>query len=692
MKSVTSPHRTRKKRLAIVRRDPYLQPYASVLEARCAYAERKEKELTGGAELKDWANGYIYFGLHRDKDGWVLREWAPNATDIWLIGETNCWEKRDEWRLRPTGKGIWEGHWPANWLQEGQLYKLCIRWNGGEGERIPAYAQRVVQNHSRQANAFYAQVDLTTDAATPKRWKGLKKGEALFIYECHIGMSGEEERIATYDEFRRRVLPRVDALGYNCLQLMAIQEHPYYGSFGYQVTNFFAASSRFGTPDELRALIEDAHRRGIAVILDLVHSHSAKNEEEGPGRQDGTPYQYFHAGERRTHPAWDSLCFDYGKTEVLHFLLSNCKYWMETYGFDGFRFDGVTSMLYKDHGLGRRFDSYDTYFDGNTDVDALCYLTLANRLIHQLNPRAVTIAEDMSGMPGIALKQEEGGIGFDYRLSLGIPDFWIRYIKEVRDEDWHGGHIYYELTNRRGDERTISYAESHDQALVGDKTIIFRLADKDMYWHFEHGHSTYVVDRAIALHKMIRLVTAITMQGGYLNFMGNEFGHPEWIDFPREGNGWSYRYARRQWSLVDNGNYYYADLNRFDKEMIATLKPVCMSDRGKNLLNRYAPELIWDKQADGVIAIRRGKLVAVFNWNGQKSYTDYGIPVAAGKYVTRLNTDHPSFGGFGLTDDTTAHFTQPDPSYESDLKGQLKLYLPARSAVVLEQCDYESNN
>ncbi len=675
------------KLLKIVQSDPYLQPYAAALQGRFDYAQQKEKEITGGKPLADWASGYLYFGLHRTEDGWVIREWAPNATAIYIKGDMNGWNKAEDYRMYPLENGVWEAVLPASAMRHGQLYKLLVEWQGGYGERIPSYATRVVQDDNTKI--FSAQVW----APEPYKWKnkqiksGKQKDGALFIYECHIGMAGEEEKVSTYNEFRVNVLPRVAALGYNCIQIMAIQEHPYYGSFGYHVSNFYAASSRFGTPEELKALIDDAHGRGIAVIMDLVHSHAVKNELEGLGNFDGTPYQYFHAGARREHPAWDSLCFDYQKPQVLHFLLSNCKFWMDEYGFDGFRFDGVTSMMYLSHGLGEDFNGYGSYFNGNEDGDAIMYLTLANTLIHDVKKHAITIAEDMSGMPGLACPRKDGGVGFDYRLAMGIPDFWIKYIKEVKDEDWKAGHILYEMTNRRQDEKTISYAESHDQALVGDKTIIFRLIDADMYWHFEHGHSTFMVDRGIALHKMIRLITASTVNGGYLNFMGNEFGHPEWIDFPREGNGWSYKYARRQWSLVDNPNFYFADLNRFDKAMIEMLRSKLKMVKDINGTHLPWVYNLWDNEGDQVVAYRRDKLIFVFNWNGRKSFTDYGILVPEGKYKVILNTDAKQFAGFGIANDAVEHFTQPDPLYAPDGKGWLKLYLPARSAVVLELAD-----
>ena len=658
--------------LKVIQQDNLLAPYSSALEGRHEYALRKEKELIGNHKsLSDFAVGYLYFGLHKVKRSWVFREWAPNATAIYLIGDFNNWEKNEKYRLNPLENGNWEGVFGEKMFKHGDLYKLLVEWQSGCGERIPAWATRVVQDENTKI--YSAQVWQPENPYRFKIRRYNKNFAPLLIYECHIGMATNEEKVGTYNEFRKNVLPRIVKDGYNCIQIMAIQEHPYYGSFGYHVSSFFAPSSRFGTPEELKQLIDEAHRNDVLVIMDIVHSHAVKNEVEGLGRFDGTPYQYFHGGQRREHPAWDSLCFDYAKNEVLHFLLSNCKYWLEEFNFDGFRFDGVTSMIYRNHGLGQDFTNYNDYYNLNQDGDAMCYLTLANKLIHEVNENAITIAEEMSGLPELAAKFNDGGMGFDYRMAMGVPDFWIKYIKEVSDEYWRAGHIFWELTNRRAGEKTVSYAECHDQALVGDKTIIFRRIDADMYWHMNKNDQTFAVSRGVALHKMIRLITATTINGAYLNFMGNEFGHPEWIDFPREGNGWSYKYAKRQWELTDNKDFLYHDLNNFDNAMIALI-------RSEKRFSEIPMENIWDKEGDQVFAYMRKNLLFVFNFNPNKSFTDYGILVKKGAYKVVLNTDALEFGGFGLTDDSTVHYTQP-----SDIpnKEWLKLYIPSRSAVVL---------
>ena len=666
--------------LKLLRNDAGLAEYADAINGRYQNMLARKQHFTGpDGSLSDFADGYLYFGLHRVADGWVLREWAPNATRIYVVGDFNGWKEMAKHAMRRVTKaGNWEIKIKDKSFGHGSLFKLSVHWDGGHGERIPAWANRVVQDPDTKI--FCAQAWAPEN---PYKWQVAKFKPAtdpLLIYECHIGMAQDAEKVGTYVEFRDNVLPRVERLGYNCIQIMAVQEHPYYGSFGYHVSSFFAPSSRFGTPEELKSLVDKAHSMGISVVMDIVHSHAVKNENEGLGNFAGDPYQYFAPGARREHPAWDSLCFDYGKDEVVHFLLSNCKYWLEEFHFDGFRFDGVTSMLYYSHGLGECFTSYADYYNGHEDDDAIVYLTLANDLIHQVNKNAITIAEDVSGMPGLAVPIRDGGYGFDYRLAMNIPDYWIKTIKEKRDEDWKPTSMIWELTNRRKDEKTISYVESHDQALVGDKTVIFRLVDADMYWHFKKGDQNYVVERGIALHKMIRLVTAGTANGGYLNFMGNEFGHPEWIDFPREGNGWSHKYARRQWHLVDDKELCYHYLSDFDAGMIHMLRKL-------GSMAKLPVVEINANDSDQVLAFRRGDLFFFFNFSPTRSYTGYGFLVEQGSYEYVLNTDSVEYGGNGFNDDSVVHYTNFDPLYAPDGKGWLNLYLPARTACVLHKVE-----
>ena len=658
---------------ALLRNDPWLEPYRTTIIHRMEKTLSREKELAGSGTLQSFASGHLWFGLHRHEKGWVMREWAPGATEIYLYGTFNNWKIEEDYRFKKLENGAWGIILDENSISHGDRYKLLVRWNGGEGERIPAWCTRVVQDPDTKV--FDAQAWIPDQ---PYYWKhpvpDLEDFQPL-IYEAHIGMATEEHRVGSYIEFREKVLPHVVRQGYNTLQIMAIQEHPYYGSFGYHVSSFFAPSSRFGTPEELKELIDEAHGQGLAVIMDIVHSHAVKNEVEGLGRFDGNPAQFFHSDHRREHLAWDSLCFDYGKNEVSHFLLSNVNYWLTEFRFDGYRFDGVTSMLYYNHGLGQDFTSYDFYFDGGQDEDAITYLSLANKMIQEIRPGAISIAEDMSGYPGLAVPVTEGGVGFNFRLAMGTPDYWIKTIKERSDEAWDMQQIYHELTSKRADEKTVGYAESHDQALVGDKTIIFRFIDKEMYWHMNKSSKNLTVDRGIALHKMIRLITASTAGNGYLNFMGNEFGHPEWIDFPREGNNWSYHYARRQWSLIENRELRYHFLSDFDRAMIDIIRRFRIFGGPCNHVKT--------DQGDLVIAYERMGLLFVFNFHPAQSYTGYGLAVDAGKYTTLLCTDQPEYGGFGRSDMSTVHRSAVERSF--GFKHNLKLYLPSRTGMVLRK-------
>ena len=660
--------------LKLIANDPWLQKHADVINSRYESALSKEFELTNGGSLRDFASGYFYYGLHRTNYGWIIRDWAPNATAIYLIGDCNGWKKDEAYRFASVGNGNWELILAYEQLNHEDLYAFNIEWDGGSGTRIPAWVKRAVQDD--ETKIFSAQV---WSPEMPYEWKypDFNRGkEAPLIYESHVGMAGEDERVHTYNEFRENVLPRIKDAGYNTVQLMAIPEHPYYGSFGYHVSSFFAPSSRFGTPDELKALIDEAHGMGMAVIIDLVHSHAVKNENEGLGKYDGTRYQFFHSGPKGEHPAWDSYCFNYGKNEVLHFLLSNIRYWLEEFKFDGFRYDGVTSMLYFDHGLGKAFTGYDDYYNANVDVEATTYFYLANKLMHEINPNSLSIAEEMSGMPGLASPLADGGLGFDYRMAMGVPDYWIKQIKEVADEDWDVGQIFYELTSKRMDERVVSYAESHDQALVGDKTIIFRLIDKEMYFSMRKDQPNMTVDRGIALHKIIRLATASSAGGAYLNFMGNEFGHPEWIDFPREGNNWSFKHARRLWSIADDPELRFHWLSDFDQEMMRWIKR-------ERLLE--IPEVYWrfDNKVDQILAFSRGEFLVVFNFNPVNSFTGYGIPMEASKWKVLFDTDEERFGGQGRIDKGMIYYTRPSAGISS--QHYLNLYLPARTAVVFKK-------
>ncbi|MGB2402526.1 MAG: alpha-amylase family glycosyl hydrolase [Akkermansiaceae bacterium] len=653
----------------LVQDDCWLEPYANHIEWRMQNLKEQLASIEKEAgSIEQYSQIHKQLGIHYDanKDIWSIKEWAPGAHYVSIIGDFNEWDAGKH-PLSKGENGIWQLELSGQSLKHGDAIKLHVYGaDGSARDRIPATIHRCIQDE--QTHDYAGQV---WQPDTTYNWQHEFDPSSLgapLIYEAHVGMSGEDPRLHSYREFADEVLPRIKKLGYNTIQLMAVQEHPYYGSFGYHVSSFFASCSRFGTPEDLKYLVDSAHAAGIAVLLDIVHSHAVKNLAEGLNEFDGTDHQYFHAGPKGDQPQWDSKCFDYGKEEVRRFLLSNVHYWLEEFHFDGFRFDGITSMLYDHHG-STSFDHYDKYFLDGPDEDAILYLALATTLCKRIRPGAILVAEDMSGMPGLCRPTSEGGIGFTHRLAMGIPDYWIKLLKHKKDEEWKPEEMWGVMTNRRYGEANIAYAESHDQALVGDKTIAFRLMDKEMYWHMGTDDDNELISRGIALHKMIRLFTLISGGEGWLNFMGNEFGHPEWLDFPREGNDWSYHYCRRQWSLVDNQELRYKYLNAFDQSMIRLAKK-------HNLLACDPAQLLHVHNDDQTLVAERGNVILLFNFNPSQSFADYEVNINhPGKYKIILNSDSCENGGFERIDESL--------SYQTDEHGKLRVYLPNRSCLAL---------
>lgn len=654
----------------LISMDPWLKPYRGDIELRQSKYLECRQRLIGDGKLTEFADAYKYYGIHQQEGMWVVREWLPDAKAVALIGDFNGWDAAAN-PLDALDECTWEAILPGDAMQNGQRVKLRAEFKDGHTrDIIPSYITKVVQNED---NTFSGVVWDVEYKWRKKRYSTPKLEHPL-IYEAHIGMAQEAERVGTYAEFEQNVLPRIKADGYNAVQLMAIMQHPYYASFGYQVSNLFAPSNWFGEPEELKHMIDTAHSMGISVLLDVVHSHVAPNTAEGLAGCDEAGGHYFLPGDRGWHSAWGSRLYDYSHDETLRLLLSNLKYWLDEYRFDGFRFDGVTSMLYWDHGLGQAFDNYDKYYSLGSNIDAQVYLMLANELIHTVRRNAVTISEDMSGMPGMALPLAHGGFGFDYRLNMGVPDMWIKLTKDIKDEDWDMGGIYYELTRHRALEKQVAYCESHDQALVGDKTLIFRMADAAMYTDMSCDTHNPVIDRAIALHKMIRFITLTLGGDGYLNFMGNEFGHPEWIDFPREGNGWSFKYARRQWSLSEKGFLKYSQLLAFDNDMLAF---VCDHDQQGG-----ESENLWMDEQRKLLAYKKGEYIYLFNFSPFGSYPNFFLPTHdVGEYQAVFSSDRARYGGQDRIDEQYVYNARPT-------FGQgvgFEVYTPSRTVAVFKR-------
>lgn len=667
--------------------DPYLKNHENEIRRRYKCFQEQLLKIENTEGLLQFCKSYEKYGVHRLPDNSVhFLEWAPGAESVFLRGDFNAWERLTHpFKKLPYGK--WELTLPPNPDGSCQIAHLdrikIVILNKATGEladRNSPWATYVArdQNAPLYGQRFW-------DPPEEERYKfkhpKVPLPKSLRIYECHIGIASEDYWVANYANFKDNVLPRIKHQGYNAIQIMAIMEHAYYASFGYQVTSFFAASSRYGTPEELKALVDRAHEMGIYVLLDVVHSHASKNVLDGLNQFDGTNSCFFHDGGRGTHPLWDSRLFDYTQMETLRFLLSNCYWYLQEYQFDGFRFDGVTSMLYHSHGMGHGFSGdYNEYFGFNTDTESLVYLMLANYMIHKFFPNAITIAEDVSGMPGLCRPVDEGGNGFDFRLGMAIPDMWIKLLKEQKDEDWNMGNIVHTLSNRRWKEKTVAYAESHDQALVGDKTLAFWLMDKEMYTNMSVlTELTPIIDRGLALHKIIRMITHGLGGEAWLNFIGNEFGHPEWLDFPRVGNNESYHHARRQWHLVDDDLLRYRFLNNFDRALNET-------EEKYHWLPAPPGYVSWKHEDDKVIAFERAGVLFVLNFHPFKSFSDYEVGIETpGKYKVVLDSDAEEFGGHKRIDRGVDVFTFDKPY--AGRRNSIKTYIPSRVGIIFARVD-----
>lgn len=585
-----------------------------------------------------FANGLCRFGLQRAAGGWRYREWAPAASACSLVGDFNGWDVTRH-PCRAGSDGVYSCFVPdADGLRTGDKYKVALMVRSAAGivrriDCVPAWAARTMQDPF--TGTVYALASDDQLLAYPWRHPrptadhhagggGELGATPLRIYEVHVGISASQPIVAGWSHFREHVLPRVAALGYTALLIIAAQEHGYYASFGYQVTSFFAPPSRFGTPAELQALIDAAHGLGLRVLLELVHSHASSNAAEGLSGFDGSLLEgggYFLAGSDGWHAEWGTRMFDFGKLEVLRFLLAQLCWYAECYRCDGFRFDAVSAALYRHRSLGGAgtFErGYAEYYDGSLDVAALTYFKVANYLVHELvSPPLLTIAEEYSGLPGLCAPVMHGGVGFDYRQAMGLPPLWQRLCATLcSDEggdaggsvgsDAAGGDasggvggdaasdvdgdvcdgrsatrgapgridmgaLVASMCSRRSEERRVAYVECHDQSIVGGQSLAFRCMGAEMYGGMSRlvGPPSVAVARGMALHKLTRLLACALGGEAYLNFIGNEWGHPEWVDLPREGNGHSCDRARRRWDLADDPLLRYGELQAFDAAMHA---------------------------------------------------------------------------------------------------------------------------
>lgn len=632
----------------------------------------------------NYANLANELGLHcvPGEDGqnkWIWREYMPGADTVWLTTEKYHFQRHARQRFTKKADGIFELILPYDALAHGMYVELRVEPAAytvlnPDGiptalKRVPAFSTWVEQN--KEIPTQWCARIFHPEKPYCFREKNPEIPSFLRIYEAHVGMAQPDtkhigESAGTYLDFANNILPRIKKGGYTCVQLMGILEHPLYRSFGYQVSNYFAPCSRFGTPDDCKQMIDAAHALGLSVILDIPHAHACANTEQGLYQYDGTPYFFMDKINQ-----WGTPSFDFSNEMTRRFLLSNLRYWLEEYHVDGFRFDAVGNMLYKDFGVDDNFSHTGRCFYGKdgkprTNNEGELYIALANHLIHEINPKGISIAEEFSGMPGLTCLPKDGGLGFDARFAMGIPDYWEKFIKKPQDL----GSMWYEMNNHRPYDHTISYVECHDQCINGHDAMIWRLLGDDMYNAMLMETETWKVSRGLAFYRLMRLITLATADKGYLNFMGNEFGHPEWLD--------AEEHAHRQWRLAEDTSLKYACLNAWDQAQMQLVSDNIESFKTPAMF-RYIHE---DKR---LLAFERGALLFVFNFNETQAFSDLCFAVTPGKYLEILSSDERRFAGHDnlrITEPPLEHFTQPcfDPNL-----GDITLYIPPMIVLVLKR-------
>jgi len=627
----------------------------------------------------EWGSLAAYAGLHRElgmhkveRDGrlyWRCREWAPAAHSVYLATDRVNFERSYPYRFARTDDPmLWELFVPAEELPHGTYYELHMASSrtGRHVTRVPAFAVWVEQNRDNE-NQWCARVWDPPEAFAFRRPRPQRPSFPR-IYEAHVGIAQsalgkKPKQFGTYRHFAEKVLPRIKKGGYTTVQLMGIPEHPLYKSFGYQVSGYFAPSSRFGTPDDFKYLVDEAHRLELGVILDITHSHACPNTEQGLARYDTSRYFF-----RDLKTQWDTVSFDYSQERTRRFLLSNCRYWLEEFNIDGFRFDAVGNMIYLDHGLDDDFSHVGRCFYGKDgqnrlDENGVLYLSLANTLVHELAPHAITLAEEFSGAPGMSCSPDNAGLGFDYRFAMGLPDFWAKFIEEGRTM----GQMWHELTNRRHYDKTISYTECHDQCINGDDAFIWRMIKDDMYTHMSVFSDSWKCSRGVALHKLMRFITLGSAGQGWLNFMGNEFGHPEWID--------AEDYAHRQWHLAETTHLKYSKLDAFDRNLLRLVREYPEQfQRG--------PRFRYIHEEERILAFERGTLLFVFNFHELQAQKHLDLMVTPGKYTEIFSSDELAYAGHGNLSTRTPgeHFSD---AASGVLEQRITLYVPPLAGLAL---------
>jgi 1,4-alpha-glucan branching enzyme len=585
--------------------------------------------------------------------------WAPNARRVSVVGDFNGWDGRQHPMQSLGASGVWDLFVAT--AREGQRYKYEIRTHHGAlvlksdpygfaFERPPATASIICRSlHTWQDDEWMRR------RAAYDSWFQ----RPMATYEVHLGswarIPEEAGRYPTYAELADRLIPYVKQMGFSHLELLPVMEHPFSGSWGYQVTGFYAPTSRFGKPEEFKGFVDACHRNGIGVILDWVPGHFPK-DAYALANFDGTAL-YEHADPRQgEHRDWGTLIFNYGRSEVRNFLLANALYWLDEYHVDGLRVDAVASMLYLDY--SRQAGQWvPNRFGGRENLDAIAFLRQLNTLTHAEYPGSITIAEESTSWPSVSRPTYVGGLGFTYKWNMGWMNDILEYVKQDPiHRRWHHRHVTFSLLYAFSENFILPF--SHDEVVHGKGSMFGKVPGDD--WQ-----------KAATLRALYGFM--YSHPGKKLMFMGCEFG---------QGREWNYDHSL-DWHLLDQR--FHGGL----KQYVRDLNRVYTSEPALHELDFDPAGFQWidcnDNENSVISYLRRGKsgevIVAIVNFTPvPRDGYRIGVP-SAGAFTELINSDSDAYDGSNLGNQGVA-FPEPVPSH--GFEQSLRLNLPPLGFLLLK--------
>ena len=553
--------------------------------------------------------------------------WAPNASSVSVVGDFNGWNPVSH-RLapRPDSSGIWSGF--IEGVRPGALYKYhIVSRNGGYTvNKADPYAF-CAEKPPRTASVVWDLSYEWGDGEWMKnRWRANSQDSPCSVYELHLGswrrVPEENNRYLTYRELAHAVADYVNEMGFTHVELMPVMEHPFYGSWGYQVTGYFAPSSRYGTPQDFMYFVDYLHRRGIGVILDWVPSHFP-SDEHGLAYFDGT-HLYEHADPRQGfHPEWNSSIFNYGRAEVRNFLASNALFWLDAYHIDGLRVDAVASMLYLDYGR-KDGEWIPNRFGGHENLDAVEFLKQLNLAVYRDHPDVQTIAEESTAWPMVSRPTYLGGLGFGYKWNMGWMHDTLDYMKlDAIHRKYHQNQLTFSIWYAFTENFMLPL--SHDEVVHGKGSLVGKMSGDE--WQQFAG-----------LRTMFGYMW--THPGKKLLFMGGEFGQKrEWA------HDSSLEWHVLQYPLHAGLRQWVRDLNQLYRQSPA-LYSQDFSNDGFQWIDCN------DALSSTISYLRKGRngevvmVICNFTPVPRDNYI-VGAP-RGGRWRERLNSDAQAYGGSGI--------------------------------------------